>query len=194
MVVVRGRINAREAIRIAAGNVISTGSILSGAEFRGAAPDFSDIVNVNGLETGAQMVARNGAIEIVASHDIEVGGGRIASEGGNGVDGGKVTLRAAGNVHVSGDGTIPSRRRGANSSAGDILVFADGTAVLAGDAVIDARGGDVSGDGGFIEFSAQDKVRVEGGRFLAGAHAGQAGSILIDPNDIELVSLNQFTD
>ncbi|RZL64885.1 MAG: leukotoxin LktA family filamentous adhesin [Variovorax sp.] len=62
-----GRVNAINGVTLSAGAINVSGSIYSGARFIGSAPDFSDVVNANGLAVATGIVEQEGRIRIVAS-------------------------------------------------------------------------------------------------------------------------------
>ena len=81
---------------------------------------------------------------------------------------------------------VSARGRGSNSGGGEVRTWADQEAILRGNARLDARGGEISGDGGFIDFSGRTRVAIDGGSFLVTAANGLAGSILIDPEFLDI--------
>ncbi|HRQ46502.1 MAG TPA: leukotoxin LktA family filamentous adhesin, partial [Rhodocyclaceae bacterium] len=145
-------------------------------------PEFTDVVNANGLTSGTRIVEREGRIQIVADTHIGISG-VVSVDGSAGVDGGEVTMRAGGNITLHESALVTARGVGADSSGGTVNIWADHSAVAHRGALVDASAGD-SGDGGFIEFSARDTVELAGGEFRADGHDGAAGSILIDPDHI----------
>ncbi len=183
LIVVRGKINALRDIKLAAADISNAGMINTGALFLVAKPDFSQILNVKGLQTGAQVAIVNGNIEILAGHDFE-NTGVIAAEGSDGVNGGSIHIAAGNDIRLIGDSLIASSGRGQSSNAGDVIILADGNALLASKAALDAQGGEGSGNGGLIELSAKKTLTISGGEFAVGANAGSAGSIVIDPADL----------
>lgn len=64
-----GQINAIDGVSLSAGAINVAGTIFSGARFVGSAPDFTDVVNANGLASATNVVVREGRIEIVADGD-----------------------------------------------------------------------------------------------------------------------------
>jgi filamentous hemagglutinin family protein len=185
-----GRINAGEDIRLSAGAINVAGSIYSGARFVGAAPDFTDVVNVNGLAGATNVVVREGRIEIVADGDVAVSG-TMAAPGGSGVRGGDIAIRAGGDVELKDGALIAARGSGDASAGGTVNVWAGRDAVARSGALVDASAGG-SGDGGAIEFSAHRTVELAGGEFRAeGAGGGKNGSVLIDPTDV-VISANYY--
>ena len=122
----------------------------------GSAPDFSDVVNANGLAAATNVVVREGRIEIVADGDVAVSG-TIATPGGSGVRGGDIDIRAGGNVDLQFGALIAARGNGADSSGGKVNIWADNDAAARPGALVDASAGS-NGDGGFIEFSAKNTV------------------------------------
>ena len=189
LISIRGRVNAVNGVSLRAGNVDVSGTLVTGARFAGSAPDFSDVVNVNGLNTGSQLIESGGRIMIVADNDVTVSG-TIATPGGPRVRGGDISITAGGNVGIAAGANVSVRGNGENSAGGTINMYGS-TAVFSAGARIDASAGS-SGDGGAIEFSARDTVTLAGGEFAAGAANGRAGSVLVDPNNIELVGSNQI--
>ncbi|MEW6481359.1 MAG: leukotoxin LktA family filamentous adhesin, partial [Pseudomonadota bacterium] len=88
---VDGTINAMGNVRLLSGSVRIGGTIFRGARFVGLAPDFSDVVNANGLEDGTKIVEENGRIKVVAdtgpAAETVAGAGAPAEPGaGNGSD------------------------------------------------------------------------------------------------------------
>ncbi|MCP5145111.1 MAG: leukotoxin LktA family filamentous adhesin [Gammaproteobacteria bacterium] len=183
-VVIDGRVNAIDGASLHAGTIAIGGAVYAGADFVGNQPDFTDVVNVDGVTAGGRAVLRNGRIEIAASHAAVVTG-TLASEGTNGVAGGTVAIRAGQRVEVGEGATVSVRGRGLDSDGGTVDVYGQQAATLAQGATIDASAGD-PGDGGFIEFSARDTVTLAGGQFKAGARDGTAGRVLIDPDTFVL--------
>ena len=84
------------------------------------------------------------------------------------------------------NGTI-SASAGGFGNGGKIIVLADNTADVSG-AKLFARGGSVSGDGGFIETSGKNIYGLDSSVIDTGAANGKAGTWLIDPLDFTIVS------
>ena len=183
-----GRVNAIDGIELAAGTVSVRGAILTGARFEGRAPDFTDVVNAQGLATGTRVVERAGRIYISADEDIEIAG-TLDARGAAGVDGGDIRLRAGRDLIADMNALVTASGDGEASSGGRVDALAQRNAVIRSGAVMDASAGR-SGDGGFVEFSAKDTVELAGGQFYAdGRGGGAAGHVLIDPANI-LLSAN----
>lgn len=189
---VKGTINAARAVQLAAHQVeVDAGArVQAGAAAR---VGFGALVNLDGLNEAALMQQDGDTIRIVAAQDVRVAGA-VAADGAAGQAAGRVTIHAGGNVNVTPGARVSADGQGAQSDGGTVYVMAQDTATLAAGSELSARGGQASGDGGHIEFSAQKTVRLEGGALKAGATGGRAGSVLIDPNDIEVVAANQYTD
>jgi filamentous hemagglutinin family protein len=178
-----GRINAIDGVELAAGTVSVKGAVLTGARFEGQAPDFTDVVNAQGLAVGSRVVERAGRIYIAAAEDIEIAG-TLDARGGAGTDGGDITLRAGRDIVADIDAMVTAAGDGEGSDGGRIDSLAQRSALIRSGAVMDASAGS-RGDGGFVEFSAKDTVELAGGQFYAdGRGGGQGGNILIDPENI----------
>jgi filamentous hemagglutinin family protein len=72
-----------------------------------------------------------------------------------------------------------------SGNGGKVIVWADGTTSVAGSIV--ARGGAISGNGGFVETSGHDKLAFNGS-VNVGAAYGVSGTWLLDPQDVTIAS------
>ncbi len=72
-----------------------------------------------------------------------------------------------------------------SGKGGDIVVWSDRETVFAGEA--SARGGDYGGNGGSIEISSKGEAKV-GGTVSAASPTGQAGTLLLDPENITIAN------
>ncbi|MEW5819611.1 MAG: leukotoxin LktA family filamentous adhesin, partial [Cyanobacteriota bacterium] len=180
-----GVINAIETVKLDTGNFTNTGDINTGAVFEENDIELGDVVNLNTLESGAEMAVESGSVVIKATGDI-TNQGKIVADGGNNVDAGSISLKAGNDVVLETGSLISTKGKGENSAGGDVYVWGDNDAYFHHDAVLDARGGDVSGDAGVVELSSKDTVYV-GGEFKATATEGETGTIIIDPLYIDSV-------
>ncbi|MGD0467402.1 MAG: leukotoxin LktA family filamentous adhesin [Terriglobales bacterium] len=187
MILVQGRINTITDAVLIGQNVTNSGKIASGAVFASSQPDFSDVVNVNGLVAGNALSTQNGNIEIVAQGDFQ-NSGQVSTNGANGLNAGNISIQAGNDVTVSSGSLISASGEGRNSNAGSIKILAGHNGEFDKGAMIAASGGNVSGNGGAIEFSAKNTVTLDGGNFAAGALHGQAGSVLIDPTTLDITA------
>ncbi|HWF48868.1 MAG TPA: leukotoxin LktA family filamentous adhesin, partial [Bryobacteraceae bacterium] len=186
LISVQGKINAAQSIGLFAGKVTNSGTIASGAVFSGAKPDFSDVVNVAGLQTGSAISVQNGTVEIQAAGDFE-NSGTISTNGANNLNAGNIDIHGN-NVKLDPNSLISARGEGQKSNGGKVTIFADKNSELDSNAVVTAAGGDVSGNGGSIDFSAKDTASLNGGVLKAGAAHGIAGSVTIDPTDLNVTA------
>jgi filamentous hemagglutinin family protein len=182
LISIQGRVNAIDGVNLSAGTINVGGSIFAGARFLGSAPDFTDVVNVNGIDSATSFVAQGGRIQIVADGDVTVSG-TVAAPGAPGVRGGDVSIHAGGNIDLQSGALVNVRGNGDNSAGGTISILADADATIRGGARVDASAGS-TGDGGFVEFSAKNNVILAGGQMIAEAPQGLAGTVLIDPTNL----------
>jgi filamentous hemagglutinin family protein len=186
LISIQGQVHARQAIGIEAGRVVQSGALIAGPAALQGMVDFSGLVNIGDLQPAAGLVVENGQIRIVAVGDVEIAG-RLSAEGTDNIHGGQIDIRAGNNLTVDGDAVISAAGKGENSQGGVVYSWAENDAVLAGQALIDVSAGS-SGDGGFAEFSAKNRVILAGGAFDASAASGALGGVLIDPADITVAS------
>ncbi|MCP5307913.1 leukotoxin LktA family filamentous adhesin [Cognatazoarcus halotolerans] len=192
LITVEGRIRAARAVNLSAAGVRigADADISAGAAAR---VEFGAMVNIDGLDGAATVLAEGDTIRIVGSQNVSVAG-RLAADGSNGAAAGRIGIDAGKDITLADGARVSADGHGARSDGGDVRIFAGNTASLAAGAEVSARGGEISGDGGHIEFSAARTVRLEGGALRAGATDGRRGAVLIDPEDIEVVGKNQYTD
>jgi filamentous hemagglutinin family protein len=103
---------------------------------------------------------------------------------------GQGTVFNASRTFVSSDSTI-SANAVERGNGGRIIVWADNTTGFYGSA--SARGGNQSGNGGFLEISGAENLTFQG---IAdtGATFGTSGTILFDPRDIYIVNTVDTVD
>ena len=122
-IVIEGTVNAVGDITLSAGSIENRGAVLSGAVFQGTAPYFTDVVNLNGLESGGGLAVENGTIRIVAAKDV-ISSGAIVADGGAGVDAGSIEIRAGESIRLE-DGAVVSALGHGGSADGDISIVAE---------------------------------------------------------------------
>ncbi|WP_422126680.1 leukotoxin LktA family filamentous adhesin [Thioalkalivibrio sulfidiphilus] len=182
LISIQGQVNATDAILLLGHQVQLSGGLntrLSDTEHQVL---FSSAVNVEGLGLGADVQIADGDIVIVARDDVSISGD-ISARGRSGRSGGTVLVTAGGHVTLESSARLDVSGEGAGSDGGTLVVYGESSATVLGAAELKARGGE-SGDGGFIEVSAGDQIRIQGGRYDAGASNGALGQILFDPYDI----------
>ena len=108
-------------------------------------------------------------------------GGRVNIGGGlQGQDG----LPTARQTVVGPNATILANGIG-DGDGGNIIIWANETAQFYGDA--QARGGEIAGDGGFVEVSGRDWLNFQGTVDTTAVN-GRVGTLLLDPTNIRVVS------
>jgi filamentous hemagglutinin family protein len=153
---------------IEAGDSVVTGAIdVSSDDIGGVVQVLGDRVFMVGANIDATGVLGGGAIYLGGEYR---GGGTLPTAEFTVVDGGS---RLDASAIESGDG-------------GEVIIWAEETAGFFGEIV--ARGGELSGDGGFVETSGKRSLVFRGGVDV-GADNGLAGSILLDPENITIADL-----
>jgi len=106
-VIVRGEIVARHGVVINAHDVSVAGSLSEAAKVARQRALFDSSVNDSGMPEGGAIVVRNGGIEIVASHSVQIGGSLTA--GGSSHHGGSVSIAAASDVTIGSSAKIAAK-------------------------------------------------------------------------------------
>ncbi|WP_218082674.1 CHAT domain-containing protein [Anthocerotibacter panamensis] len=96
---------------------------------------------------------------------------------------GRGTVPNAAQTYVSSDSLIQANAL-TQGDGGRVIVWADNTTQFYG--TINANGGRLFGDGGFVETSGKEYLEVLGGAVNAIAFSGRAGSWLLDPRDVTI--------
>lgn len=159
--------------------------------------------------TGSGVEIPNDAGIAIVSNKVDVSGkigGKInifgekvgivsANINASGKDGGGTVLMGG---DYKGQGTVPNAQRtviGEDSvvkadaedtgNGGKVIAWADKTTSFYG--TISARGGKISGDGGFVEVSGKENLAFDG-KVDVGADFGKNGELLLDPAKVEIVN------
>ncbi|NOY80188.1 MAG: filamentous hemagglutinin N-terminal domain-containing protein, partial [Kiritimatiellaeota bacterium] len=199
----QGRINAGAAALIAK-NVTNAGSITARNAALAAATNVNlgtiaggkISVDVSGLlgdaiNTGVMDASGDTGGRIVAKGDRVGQFGEMHADGVTGA-GGDIRLDAQSTVALSSD-SLTTANAGLQGDGG-VTAFSPDTALFRQGARIEALGGELAGDGGFIEVSGLDHVEVFG-NVNASAANGLAGTFLIDPTDITITdAVQDITD
>ncbi len=173
---------------ISARNVSGSGGYVRLDSGRGGKTVNSGTIDASGKaagQTGGRVEALGDSVELTAGSLIDVAGeagGGVALVGGD-EHGANPAAPNARNTQVAAGATINADaiRTG---TGGRVIVWADETTQFAGG--ISARGGSVSGDGGFAEVSGKLRLEYTGLADLRAAN-GRVGSLLLDPTDIYIV-------
>ena len=129
--------------------------------------------------------------------DINVLGDRVAiidaNINANGMNGGGTILIGG---DFQGNGIVPNSQQTFvnhnslisadainNGNGGRVIIWSDGITNFAGN--IRAKGGDNSGNGGFVEVSGKQQL-IFNGNINVSAEIGESGTILFDPENIEI--------
>lgn len=175
---VKGKIKAQKQVSVQAQHVKNEGEIR-------VKPSLSDLVNTGNSQIEYQDISiEDGAIVINAEQDF-INAGIIAVEGNSGKKTNNINIQAGNDIIVEKNAVISADGIGVNSSGGDIILKAKNNAVLKEGGKLSAKGG-TSGDGGFIELSADNRVDLAGGQFDTSAQNGKTGIAYIDPDTVEI--------
>jgi len=145
------------------------------------------VVNNSGKVRAGSMVERNGEIVLEAASVINSG---TLDASGLAGDGGRITLQAAGSLSHTGviraDAAADSIGKGGTVAL--IASLANPGSVAQINGSISARGGNLGGDGGFVETSAE-RVRIGANTSIStAAPHGKSGTWLVDPVDFTIAA------
>ena len=153
-------------VQNAEGAVINTGKLDVSAAERGAAP--------GQVTLSGQMVGSSGT---------------ILARGADGGQGGRVLITSTDKTVLTSDSQIDTSGAG-NSSAGNVVVWSDKDTIYGGSIL--AKGGEVNGDGGWVEVSGHENLSFAG-TVNTLAPNGTTGTLLLDPRDITVAAAGAAT-
>ena len=146
------------------------------------------IIGGDAVVSAAADVGQGGSVKILgdrvgltdaASIDVSGASGGEILFGGD-YQGNNPDVLNASLTYVGTDATL-SADAGTDGDGGRIIVWADGQTAFFGH--LSARGGSVSGDGGFAEVSGKENLQFAGTVDMQ-APQGETGDLLLDPADI----------
>ena len=193
----KGHLTIGRSLTIEAGTIDIDGSIATGPEGEVRLDAGPGILSVNGvissrgddLHRGGSVVLTGDRVSLQEGTRIDVsggtGGGQIRV--GGGYQGKDSSLRNSHHTYVAATASLNADAR-INGNGGTVIVWSDDTAIIDGSGNIFARGGSTAGDGGFIETSGKKFLKVDGSA-NAFAFNGKSGTWLLDPNNIEIVTV-----
>lgn len=118
-----------------------------------------------------------GVIEGEITANGAQGGGKVLIGGDRE---GKGTIPNAQSTVVNKNSTITANAT-VNGDGGDVIVWTDGDTSFTGN--IEAKGGENSGDGGFVEVSGKENLNFQG-EVDTSAKNGNTGTLLLDPLNV----------
>src|SRR6185295_6274768 len=112
--------------------------------------------------------------------------GAIIATGADGANGGDVLIASTARTVLASGSTIDVSGA-SHSSGGRLRVWSDRDTLFNAGATIFARGGGLGGNGGFVELSGKEQLGFAG-TVNALAPFGQAGTLLLDPQNITIAT------
>lgn len=151
----------------------------------------SGVIRATGVSTG------QGRIVLTADGGTVLQNGKLSAHNANGsggdilvggdYQGGNVAVANATSTLVTGNAEMDASATAAQGDGGRVIVWADEDTHFAGS--IKARGGDKGGNGGFVEVSGKHALDFRPSQPIdLSAKAGKAGTVLLDPDEIEVVT------
>ncbi|MDA8338747.1 MAG: filamentous hemagglutinin N-terminal domain-containing protein [Nitrospiraceae bacterium] len=149
---------------------------------------------------GEGVVANYGTLDVSAKEAGAKGGnvtitgeyighaGTILADGSDNASAGNIYLNSTKYTLLTSGSFISASGKGMNSNGGDIRILSDmnsGITVVRSGARLEAKGGDISGDGGFVEVSAANFSF--NGNVDTSAKNGKTGTFLLDPTYLEII-------
>lgn len=131
---------------------------------------------------GGQVSVSGRDVLITNGYTAEPDVALIDASGATG--GGSIALRSSGSMAIDGAVTLRADATGSSGNGGSITAVAQ--IDLRSHGTYSARGGQLGGNGGFIETSGKN-ISLTGIRVDAAAPAGTAGTWLIDPFNVTIV-------
>lgn len=143
-----------------------------------------DVSSAHGRGGEVTLSAERVGLFDTASIDASgaTGGGNVFV--GGGFHGADAAIGDAQETVMAATATIDANAT-RSGAGGNVAVWSDGETSFAG--TIEARGGSAAGDGGFVEVSSRGTLNFLGNVDASAPH-GAAGTLLLDPQNIDVVS------
>ncbi|MFA7516365.1 MAG: filamentous hemagglutinin N-terminal domain-containing protein, partial [Candidatus Ratteibacteria bacterium] len=146
------------------------------------------IVNSPALVEAGSVVEEGGMTYLGNASGTVVHSGTITVDGVAGKNAGSITIDSNLVSAIVPGAVLSASGVGAHSSGGEILILSDmekGTALLAEGSTVEAKGGDISGDAGFVELSGS-RFYLDNANIDLTVIDGNAGTFLLDPYNITI--------
>lgn len=172
--------------RVTAADFIATTSAVDNAQFLADGTSRSSQPLIASIANHGSIIAQQGKDggEVRLSADQVLQDGKIRADGKD--HGGKIDLEGSAWVTLV-PGSVTSARSSVSGKGGSVLVRSmtneKGRVYFLAKSQIDVRGGEQSGDGGFIDISALGGMVVKGNFDLRGSEGSKGGKIVFDPRD-----------
>ncbi len=193
----KGDLLTGRTMSIQAGAIRVDGTISTASEGDVRLDAGSGVLTINGqifsqgddLHRGGNVVLTGDRVLLQERTRVDVSGGRGGGQirVGGGFQGQDSSVRNSRYTYVSGNATLNADAR-VSGDGGTIIVWSDDTSIIDGSGNIFAIGGIHSGNGGFVETSGKRYLKIDGAANTF-AYQGQVGTWLIDPDDIEIVTV-----
>lgn len=188
---------------------VSNTGVIEAAQARLQAADgnlYALAINQSGVVRAAGTSSRDGRIVltadggtvrqdgVLAAQNADSSGGEILI--GGDYQGRNPAIANADHAIVTANARMDASAKGEKGNGGRVVVWADGSTTFAGR--IEARGGKLGGDGGFVEVSGKHALdfRPDAPIDLS-APKGKTGTVLLDPDEMTVVDTvtgaNQIT-
>ena len=145
-----------------------------------------DVINQGEINVSAIGGDSGGGEILIKANRIAQAGNIQANASGVG-NGGMVNVLAEETLLIDG-GSQAMANGGQQGDGGELGFYAAGKTLFEEHALITAKGGGISGDGGFVEVSGLERVWVQG-QVDTSATLGNVGLFYIDPNNIDIVAV-----
>ncbi|MDA0841995.1 MAG: filamentous hemagglutinin N-terminal domain-containing protein, partial [Planctomycetota bacterium] len=191
-----GELDASGKVEVTAAEITHAGSATASEVTLQAGE--SGTLLVRGSVDASNQIGAGGTIQLLGGLVGLFGQARINASGAT--DGGTILIggdyQGGGGVPTAektfvGSDVIVTADAGASGGGGKVVVWADDWTKFFGG--VSATGGSSGGDGGFVEVSGKQNLTFDGPVDVT-AEAGQAGTILLDPNNIFIVSISGAND
>jgi hypothetical protein len=200
LISIAGRINAMDAVSLNAGAINVSGSIYTGSTFNGTEPDFSAIVNVEGIEGATNIIAAEaGKIKLKANSDVTISSTKTDQSDASVIiknaliKGANVTIDAKSTVNVSASSPLPvgasDTKSAASVNVSDSNITSTGDTKLSASSTV-ASSVDVKTPD--INFSADAAVAINKVTSSAAVIVGGTSNIQAD-GALSLSALNKVT-
>lgn len=166
-----------------AAQAVNVGQLISEG---GSIGIYAGLVNQAGIvNANSASVDASGRIFLKGTQSTTLAAGSVTSASNSAGSGGEITVTSGTSTIITAGASIEANA-GQNGNGGKVTVWSDGGTQF--DGKISAQGGAQSGNGGFVETSAQHVSIGDTARVTTHAANGKSGTWLIDPSDFTIAA------
>ncbi len=143
------------------------------------------VLNTDSLQNAIKIVKNGDKIELQGASGTAMVSGSLNTDASNSGKAGSIEVKAQKNAFILNNAKLQTNAQN-SGNGGKINIYANHLTYSGKKVSYIAKGGKISGDGGFTEVSAKGRVLLNGGMINLSSNYGKDGTFLVDPTDLQI--------